>query len=54
MTENWKRGCSQRPSTAEVIEGRWVEEQRMRGWRNEEWRIRVEPPFRALPGAGVD
>lgn len=35
-------------------EGRWMEECRMKGCRNEEWRIRAEPPFRALPGAGVD
>lgn len=31
------------------MEGQW-----MKGWRNEEWRIRAELPFRALPGAGVD
>lgn len=31
-----------------------MEEWRMKGWKDEERRIRVEQPFRALPGAAVD
>lgn len=31
-----------------------MEEWRMKGWEDEEQRIRVEQPFRALPGAAVD
>lgn len=34
--------------------GEGLEERRMKGWKDEEQRIRAEQPFRALPGAAVD